>query len=268
MIPDVVNQLGDTWDAPVKGPSIAFAILFAITGIWHVVQNFKYKAWLIMWLIPCACILLIAGCICREFNAFHPSDNNMLSAIQGLFYSGAVVISAALYMLLFFLFRKQPGLDPLNPRMYWVICNLFLCAIISLTAQGSASYFNPNATHGAAKSGHILLEVSLIMMLVLTITFLGLLLEFHRRCSSAKVFESGDGANSMNTVFWTLYITGLLMLVRDIFRTAQIFSSTNSLAWTSEALFWVFDAVPLLLCLFVLNVSASTKLFRGSHCRR
>ena len=35
----VVNQIGDAWNAPVKGPGIAFAILFAITGVWHVFQN-------------------------------------------------------------------------------------------------------------------------------------------------------------------------------------------------------------------------------------
>lgn len=49
-----------------------------------------------------------------------------------------------------------------------------------------------------------------------------------------------------------LYAVGVLLLVRNLFRTVQIFSAADKNVWTSEALFWVFDATPDVVCIFLL----------------
>jgi hypothetical protein len=51
-----------------------------------------------------------------------------------------------------------------------------------------------------------------------------------------------------------LYAVGVLLLVRNLFRTVQIFSVADKNMWTSEALFWVFDATPDIVCTFLLSL--------------
>jgi hypothetical protein len=89
----------------VKGVSIVYIVLFSISGILHIWQNqcvsifskcsqtvanlvldSKYKAWPIAWFNPAGCIIFVAGFICREYQAWHPTAD-LLSAIQGLFYA-------------------------------------------------------------------------------------------------------------------------------------------------------------------------------------
>jgi hypothetical protein len=163
-------------------------------------------------------------------------------------------------MILILLLHIKPRVLTLWRGVYWCIFSLFFTVIISLTAQGAASYFNPSASDGSVKSGHILLEVALCFMVALAVLFLGLLTEYYRRVSKGTISAADNPqAGLIKTIVWTLYITGLLMLARDIFRTAQIFSSTDSLVWTSEALFWVFEATPLLLVLLILNIANPLK---------
>jgi RTA1 like protein len=158
-------------------------------------------------------------------------------------------------MILILLLHIKPRVLTLWRGTYWGIFSLFFTVIISLTAQGSASYFNPTASVGSVKSGHILLDVALCFMLALAVLFLGLVTEYHRRVTKSTISAADNPqASLIKKIVWTLYTTGLLMLARDIFRTVQIFSPTDSLGWTSEALFWVFEATPLLLVLYILNI--------------
>jgi hypothetical protein len=54
----------------VKGPSIAFAIVFAISGILHVYQNMiKSKTYRLGFLLPWAALIFTGGFITREIGA-------------------------------------------------------------------------------------------------------------------------------------------------------------------------------------------------------
>ncbi|KAH0536517.1 hypothetical protein FGG08_006613 [Glutinoglossum americanum] len=75
-------------DNPAKGVSTAFAILFTISGVLHILQNSKYKSWYLLWLLPCASTIFTAGFICREYNAYRPQNDSTFTASQGLLFSG------------------------------------------------------------------------------------------------------------------------------------------------------------------------------------
>ncbi len=47
----------------------------------------KYHSWPYTWPLPCACLLMMAGFICREIAADDAKADDMASAVQGLFYS-------------------------------------------------------------------------------------------------------------------------------------------------------------------------------------
>jgi RTA1 like protein len=194
----------------------------------------------------------------RDFST--PERKYATERRTGTDYGIRVIISAALFPIQFHLLHTtQPNLLTLGPSTYWFFWCTFMSACVSLSAQGASSFFNPDSSPKSAKGARACLEASLIILLVLAVCFLGILVEFQRRCARVDVFDAGKNRNA-RMVIYALYASGLFLLARDIFRTVQIFSASNSLVWTSEPLFWVFDAAPLLLCLLVLNVSKPLKL--------
>ena len=67
--------------APTKGVSVAFAVLFAISGILHIWQNnIKYRSWRIGFLLPWAATLFVGGFCLREYGAYHYGDLNIFIA--------------------------------------------------------------------------------------------------------------------------------------------------------------------------------------------
>jgi hypothetical protein len=103
------------------------------------------------------------------------------------------------------------------------------------------------------------LKTSLVLLLFANASFLAILAFFHRRCSMAGIFDA-DSNRAVKMLTFALYAVSVLILVRDIFRVVQIFSSSHSSAWTTEALFWVFDASPLLISSLLLNAFHPGKL--------
>jgi hypothetical protein len=177
-----------------------------------------------------------------------------------------VVVEASLFMLLVAILRTQPSHSPLFPGAYWFIYSLFWSAIISLIAQGSATYFDPGQKLGSAKSGHAVVQAGLVLTLVLDVVIITILGIFHNRCSKAGVFKAADGGSrKMDIVIGTVYVGAILLLVRDLFTTIQIFESTKRLIWTSEALMWVFEVLPILGTFVVINVARPVKLLRESY---
>jgi len=145
--------------------------------------------------------------------------------------------------------------------MIWVIWSLFMCTLISITSQGAASYFSPTFSRGSSRAGHILLQVSMVLQLILDICFIGILAVFQRRCARDKVFDANKSGRA-RTVMLVLYGLAALLLVVFVFRTAQIFSAFSSPVWRTEVFFWVFDAAPLLLCTSVLNLAYPARLLQ------
>lgn len=88
---------------PAHGPSIAFAILFTISGLGHIWQNnLKYRSYRIGFLLPWAAFLFTAGFILREYGSYHTNNLGIFIASQVLLfvappvYNGAVSPSKAI----------------------------------------------------------------------------------------------------------------------------------------------------------------------------
>jgi hypothetical protein len=71
------------------------------------------------------------------------------------------------------------------------------------------------------------------------------------RVSSQGIFPLGG---ELQQKISHVYIFFLLVMIRNIFRTVQIFMPSNSLVWTAEVYFWVFDALPMLAYTFLFNL--------------
>ena len=163
-------------------------------------------------------------------------------------------MTVAIYTLLPYLLATYRLLIRLRPAWLSVLllCVTW-CVIITLTAQGTSSFFSTNASEGTATSGLALIKASLIIQLFLNASFIIALSVFYRRCKFSGIFQQRDG-RSLQIVLVTLCVCITLVVIRNLFRSAQIFLPSGSTAWTTQAFFWVFEAVPMLAYMAILNI--------------
>jgi hypothetical protein len=163
-------------------------------------------------------------------------------------------MSATLYALVARLLATRPSLSPLKPtHIYTFALSFTFCVLISITSQGLATFFNADASPGLVSSGLALLKASLILHFVLNAAAIALLAVFYRRCAATGLFLE-RGGKRLRAATWTLYFLAMLVLTRDMYRIVQIWLPFDSVAWTSEGLFWVFDASMMVVFILVLNV--------------
>lgn len=81
---------------PAHGASIAFAILFMISGTGHIWQNnLKYRSYRIGFLLPWAAFLFTAGFILREYGSYNTNNLGVFIASQVLLFIAPPVYNGA-----------------------------------------------------------------------------------------------------------------------------------------------------------------------------
>ena len=133
-----------------------------------------------------------------------------------------------------------------------------------LTASGAsrlANYSKPREV----EIGFALIKASLLMQMALFLCFVALQITFHQRCVRAGVLSQ-----NLRGVLYTLYISNLLMVARTVYRVVDVFLGLGGATHTQEVFLYVFDALPMLLNTFFLNVffpavflPRSNKIFLG-----
>jgi RTA1 like protein len=142
----------------------------------------------------------------------------------------------------------------------------FFSVIISITSQGTSTFFSTGATGGNVSSGLALLKASLVIQLFLNVAFIAIVAFFHHRCSSNGIFQQ-SGERSTKFLTTTFYLFMAWIVVSDLFNTIQIFLPSSSSAWTTEAYFWVFSATPMLICTALLHILPPAKYFLDINVR-
>jgi hypothetical protein len=66
-------------------------------------------------------------------------------------------------------------------------------------------------------------------------------------------------------IIYLLYASSLLILVRNTFRTATFFYSDSAACNRIEAFFWVFEATPMLINTYMMNILPPAKYMPANH---
>jgi hypothetical protein len=102
--------------APTKGVSIAFAIIFAISGALHIWLNMiKYRTWRVGILFPWASLLFVAGFCLREYGAYHYDKMGEFIASQVLLFIAPPVYNGANYFVFGRALYYLPYLSIIHP---------------------------------------------------------------------------------------------------------------------------------------------------------
>jgi len=247
--------------APTKGVSIVFAFLFALSGGLHIWQNnIKYRSWRIGFLLPWAALLFVVGFSMREYGAYHYDNMGLFIASTVLLFVAPPVYQGANYFIFGRILYYMPYHSMIHPGRVWTTF-VTLDTIDGILAGNGAAYAaNPKNTRAQIETGVILVKVSLFLLLAMFLAFVYLVYLFHQRCRAA-----GSLNYKAKVIIYTLYASSLLILTRNVFRTAAFFYSWNSVANGKEWPFWVFEAVPMLLNSFLLNVYPPAKYLPRSY---
>ncbi|KEF50955.1 uncharacterized protein A1O9_12994 [Exophiala aquamarina CBS 119918] len=196
----------------------------------------------------------MAGFICREITAHGDYADGLASPVQGLFYSATPIFTIPLYIFLIRLFVTAPTPAWLRPQLYIIILTCFNSAVITCTAQGAATYFSPDQKDGAIKSGLALIKASLILQLFMNAAFIYIL------------WVSRNQQQTRERTIATVVLLALmcLVIVRNLFRTVQIFASPLSQLWVKEVYFWIFEACIMLAFTTLFHVMHPAKILRIS----
>jgi RTA1 like protein len=247
--------------APTKGVPIAFAILFAISGVLHLWQNnLKFKSWKIGVLLPWAALVFVAGFATREYGAYHYDDLDIFIASTVLLFVAPPVYNGANYFIFGRALYYLPYLSVIHPGRVWTTF-VTLDAIDGIIAGIGASYaVNAKNSASARRTGVVLVKVSLFLLIGMFLCFVYLVIHFHMAAKKAGVFN-----HKMKVIIYELYLSNFLILFRNCFRTAAFFYSWDSVANGKEWAFYIFEVVPMLFNTYLLNIYPPAKYLPPNH---
>ncbi|KAJ5609227.1 RTA-like protein [Penicillium herquei] len=254
-------QEGSLWFyAPNKGAPIAFAILFAISGGFHLYQTIKYKSWKVTGLLPWSALLFTGGFITRAIAAFGQWDNvNIYIASSVLLLAGPPVYEGANYFILGRILYYIPYHSPIHPGRVFSTFIAVGVIIEVITANGAVQLASANSTKQQQNVGKALLKAALILQLILMAAFVALATRFHFNCRKGSVLN-----HKIKRCLIVLYISCMLITVRTIYRTVEYFTAASLHTYSDiqqispvlkqEWFFWFFEVVFMYSNTTMLNI--------------
>lgn len=248
--------------APNKGAPIFFCIAFALSGICHIYQCYRYKSFLRTGLFCFCSLLFTAGFGLRIYGSHHYDNLDIYIASIVIIYAAPPLLELQNYNILGRILYYVPYHSPIHPGRV-LSTFAFVSAIIeSLNAWGASYTANQSLTDSQMAAGHALIKTALLMQLVVIACFVVLAGVFHRR-----LHANGIRHRRVEQPLITLYVSVVLIVARTIFRVAEYFG-VASLRYTDpgfdpmemtpliryEWWFFVFEASLMLLNSVMFNV--------------
>ncbi|EJT98599.1 hypothetical protein DACRYDRAFT_110510 [Dacryopinax primogenitus] len=255
--------------APNKVAPIVFAVLFCITGCWHLWQNWHFKSWKSSGLFPIAGFVFVIGYSMREVAAFYYTEIGFYMASNIILLCSPPVFETANLFILGRLLYYVPYHAPLHPWRFMLTFAVFQSFTESINGNGAAKATTPYSGPGEQRIGHILMQTSLMMQIFSALCFILIALRFEYNCRRAGIWPD-KLRNSLRMV----YLSCALIHVRTIYRTIEWFEpgdhnpndpSSFPPVLRTEAFFWVFEASVMLTNSFLLNIFHPTRLLPTNY---
>lgn len=200
-----------------------------------------------------------AGWIMRTIASYNPTSLNLYIAQNCLVLAGPPIFAAAEYNILGRLMHYVPMHAPLHPGRLVIFFVYVGAAVESLTAAGAAMLSGAD-NPSVYRRGGTLIAISLVLQAVVEIFYMSLVVLMHRRCN-----QTGMTSRNLRTLFWMLYGTSSLILLRCIFRAIEAFAedlvsspeqchSFCKFFVQNEWYLFVFEGAPMVIYTYWLNI--------------
>ncbi|KAM5341602.1 hypothetical protein ACJ41O_014633 [Fusarium nematophilum] len=239
---------------PSKEANIVFVVLFSISTILHILQILKTRTWYLTALVLGGCAEII-GYIGRVINANQEPGCWTLGPYimqNVLILIAPALMAASIYMILGRIILLTEG------EHYALIRRRFLTKIFVF---GDVTSLLLQATGGSVMAinsdfmttGENVIIGGLWVQLVFFGCFIVVAAVFHRRMLRAPTVKATDPLVRWQTYLITLYVTGVLIWVRSLFRVIEFIQGNHGALMRSEAWVFVFDGLLMLIVLVWMN---------------
>ncbi|KFY76908.1 hypothetical protein V499_03599 [Pseudogymnoascus sp. VKM F-103] len=245
-------------------PNLAMAVvplaLFGLLTIGHIIAGWRYKTWTYTVSILIGLALELAGYVGRILAHGNPFlDNYYLLQIVVL-TCAPVLFCAAIYICLGrIVVICGPEMSRLRPAWYTPI--FLTCDVISLALQGAGGALTSTANDDVGRQQGINIMLGGLSFQVATIAIFGFLfLEFlWRTHASHKVSNDFQNASLAQSKKWTAYLWSLgsatlLILIRSIYRVAEMAGGYDGKLMKDENTFLVFEGILIVIAVMLLLV--------------
>ncbi|WYZ37870.1 hypothetical protein EsH8_II_001376 [Colletotrichum jinshuiense] len=227
---------------------IVFAWIFYLTVI-------RYRAWFFIVVVVGAAVEVTAYSL-RGYSANNQTE--IAPFVQTLTYTvlAPVLVAAGNYLLIGRLIRAV--LPPSHHTIYKIparrLTRIFvICEVVAFLVQGSGSGVASagNWTGPMQKVGTNILIGGLGFQVLAFGVYLCVLRRFHVLGNRLEVPEAPKG---WRRLLGAVYVSSGLILLRSLYRVIEFAEGMDGYAFRHEWLFWIFEALPMLVAIGVFCV--------------
>ena len=244
---------------PSFGAAILFSILFGVTTVTHIVQARLYCK-RFCWVIIMAGIWETTGFVLRILSTRNQISMGLYIPEELFILLAPIWINAFVYMTLgrmvyyFLPERKVLGITATKLARYFVCMDILSFAVQAV--GGSMASGGTNESPDAVMAGIHVYMAGIGLQEFFIILFVSLAVAFHFR----MLFLEKSGAlvtvqlnPSWRPLLYTVYGALVLITIRIIFRLVQYSAGVLTYIPTHEVFIYCFEALPMLVSLFLLN---------------
>ncbi|KAH7150498.1 RTA1 domain protein [Dactylonectria estremocensis] len=247
---------------PNFGANLAFAVLFGMSTIIHLMQAIVYKK-RYCWVVIMGATWELAGFAIKTVGS--RNQQNLQLAIYGqlFFLLAPLWINAFAYMtvarMIYFRIpeKKIWGVRAIRMGTLFIWLDV-ICFIVQL---GGGVLLSNNDDANLADIGKKLYMAGVGVQLAFVLIFIVLTGFFYRQLVQLE----GSGIGRMRYLIWTMLAVLILVVVRIVFRLYEFSpgANTDNPILTHEDYALCLDALPMLFALVVLNVMHPGLVLRG-----
>ncbi|KAK3303756.1 RTA1 like protein-domain-containing protein [Chaetomium strumarium] len=246
---------------PNLGANIVFIVLFAATGIGHVVLLVRKRVW---YFIPfvIGCIFEAIGYVGRAIAAKEAPNYTLTAYILQtiLILLGPALFAASIYMILARLIRFLGAEDYALVRTNWMTKIFVAGDVLSFLGQSAGGGIMAKAkTPDDQEMGENVILGGLGIQIIFFGFFVITTIVFHVRIAKKPTPRSYAVTTPWRQHILALYVTSVLILVRSIFRMAEFALGNDGVLMQSEAYLLGLDGALMFLV---------TAVFLWSHPSR
>ncbi|KAF7549474.1 hypothetical protein G7Z17_g6359 [Cylindrodendrum hubeiense] len=226
--------------------NVVFIILFGITTLLHGFQIWKTRTWYLS--------ALVIGGVGRLMGAMQDPGCWTMGPyiIQSLpILLAPALMAASIYMILGRIIELTEGEHYSLVRKQWLTKIFVMGDVLSLLLQSSGG--GMMAISSLSKLGEKVIVGGLFVQLIFFGCFIAVAAVFHRRMAAAPTPRASDPQVRWTQYLTTLYVTGILILIRSVFRVIEFIQGNHGALMRSEVYVFVFDGLLMLVALAWMN---------------
>ncbi|KAJ7585078.1 RTA1 domain-containing protein [Mycena floridula] len=240
---------------PSFAAAVLFSILFGAVSVLHIVQAAKYKA-KFCWVLIMAALWEFFSFATRSISTKHQQSGGLALVTQLFVLLAPLWVNAFDYMVLgrmIHFFMPSHSILGISGSVFGIVfVSLdFISFVVQLVGGSLASPTSPESQ--VFKGIHIYMG-GIGLQQFFIVVFLVLAVHLHRQL--LKLERYGTGKKNWRPLLFSLYASLILITIRILFRLVEFSAGKepdkNPIPF-HEAYFYVFDAVPMLFALAIMN---------------